>query len=226
MINIIFDLQLFNEDEIEGASNVDTANVGIAEGDTTPADKIDNKPFATFPDEATFMKRVNREGRKQLNELVKGLGFEDTEQLQSLIKDANARKEAEKTELEKLQDTISQLSKDNEQYKAKMTQLQRQQMAEKSALALDISPTKLDYALKLIDLNSLETQEDIEVELNKLLEVMPEFKATKTTLPKKTGADFKDTTKAKQPLTQDSIRKMSTQEVADRLDEIKEFLSN
>jgi hypothetical protein len=219
-----FNLQLFDEDMEIG---VDTANVGSEERDTTPADNIDSKPFATFPDEATFMKRVSREGRKQFNDLLKELGFEDKTQLQNIIKDTNARKEAEKSELEKLQDTISNLSKDNENYKNNLSNMQKQRMVEQSALELNISSNKLDYIMKLIDTSVLETKEDVEIELNKLLEIMPEFRSTKTaTLPTKTGADFKDSTKGKQPLTDELIRKMSTSEVALRLDEITEFLSS
>lgn len=55
------------------------------------------EPFAVFPDEQSFMKRINRETQKALSETLKGLGFESADALKALVDKNKADDEAKKT---------------------------------------------------------------------------------------------------------------------------------
>lgn len=56
---------------------------GDAPGQEKPTDGQGRPaPFATFPDERSFARRMEREARKRLNEAAKGAGFDDWEHLQ------------------------------------------------------------------------------------------------------------------------------------------------
>lgn len=226
----MLNLQLFNEEQSEVT---ETTNVGKEEV-TTPVESKElkeSKPFATFPDEATFMKRINREGRKQMQDTLKELGLNDINALKGLVEEVNQRKEAEMTELDKLQNTVAQLTKDNEKYKKEYESIKVRTQAEKEALKLGVDPIKMDYFMKMVNLSDISEPEDIVNEFNKVLDVMPEFKTVKKqSLPNKSGIDYKDGGKdkanSKPPLTDELIRNMSVDEVSQRLDEINEFLSN
>lgn len=61
----------------------------------------DNEPFATFPDEASFMARMKREGKAQMEALAKELGFESADAMKAAAKAKKDADEAAKTELEK-----------------------------------------------------------------------------------------------------------------------------
>jgi len=61
-------------------------------------------PFITFPDERSFMGRVGREAKKQLEVRAKELGFDNVQAMEETIKAAKAAAEAQKTELQKAQE--------------------------------------------------------------------------------------------------------------------------
>jgi len=86
----MFDLQLFAE---EGGGE------GGSEGGVT--EKKEEDTVITFPDEKTFMSRVNREAKKQLEAQAKELGYETIEAMQAALKAAKEAKDKEKTDLEK-----------------------------------------------------------------------------------------------------------------------------
>ena len=59
------------------------------------------QPFATFQDEASFMARVKREGKAQLEATAKELGFESVEAMQTAAKAKKDADDKSKTDLEK-----------------------------------------------------------------------------------------------------------------------------
>jgi len=59
------------------------------------------EPFATFPDEATFMARMKREGKAQLEAMAKGLGFESADAMTAAAKAKADADLAAKSDLEK-----------------------------------------------------------------------------------------------------------------------------
>jgi len=58
------------------------------------------QPFATFQDEASFMARVKREGKAQLEATAKDLGFESVEAMQTAAKAQKEAADKSKTDLE------------------------------------------------------------------------------------------------------------------------------
>lgn len=61
----------------------------------------DSKPFAVFPDSASFTARLDREAKSRLEAMAKELGFELAEALQTAAKAQKAAAEAARTDLEK-----------------------------------------------------------------------------------------------------------------------------
>lgn len=60
-----------------------------------------NEPFATFPDEASFMRRISQASRQELEKMAKDLGFESADAMKAAAKAKKEADEAAKTELEK-----------------------------------------------------------------------------------------------------------------------------
>lgn len=73
---------------------------GDGDGKGGGTDKKD-EPFATFPDEATFMARMKREGKAQMEALAKSLGFDSVDAMQTAAKAKKEADEAAKSDLEK-----------------------------------------------------------------------------------------------------------------------------
>lgn len=60
-----------------------------------------NEPFATFPDEASFMRRINQASRQELEKMAKDLGFESADAMRAAAKSKKEADEAARTELDK-----------------------------------------------------------------------------------------------------------------------------
>ncbi len=82
----------------EGEQN---SNKDANDGGQQSGNSEGNKPFAVFPDSASFMSRVKQEGRQQLKEIATELGYDSVEAMQAAAKAAKAAEEANRTELEK-----------------------------------------------------------------------------------------------------------------------------
>ncbi|HEX3043546.1 MAG TPA: hypothetical protein VHY08_02225 [Bacillota bacterium] len=76
-----------------------------------------NNEQIVFPNQASFMERVKREGRSQFNEFIKELGFEKPEDLKTLVTKAKETEEKNKTDLQKAQEDNTNLKRENEQVK-------------------------------------------------------------------------------------------------------------
>lgn len=59
------------------------------------------EPFATFPDEATFMARMKREGKAQLEAMAKSMGFESADAMTAAAKAKAEADLAAKSDLDK-----------------------------------------------------------------------------------------------------------------------------
>jgi hypothetical protein len=70
-----------------------------------------------FPNQASFMERVKREGRSQFNEYIKELGFEKQEDLKTLVAKTRETEEKNKSDLQKAQEENTNLKRENEQVK-------------------------------------------------------------------------------------------------------------
>lgn len=220
--------ELENNNIVEGNNEpVIESNEPTTVGDTTQvsqteANKVEpkNEPFATFKDEKSFMSRVNREGKKQVKQLLETLGLEDEDALKNIIKEKHDAEEAQKTELEKALEKIKSMEESN----TKLTEAQKINDTKMKAIELGVDTKKVDYLLKLVDMDNAEES------INTILTDMPEFRAQQQVIAHtdpKGGSDFSggDSNSAK-PLTKEIISKMSTKEVQERYSEVMEFLKN
>lgn len=79
--------------------------------------KQKKEPFATFPDEASFMSRVKQASRVELKQMAEKLGFDSPEKLQEAAKKAKEIEEQNKSELEKAQAKNTELEQLNQRIK-------------------------------------------------------------------------------------------------------------
>ena len=68
----------------------------------------DNKPFATFPTEASFMARLKQGSRAELRAMAEELGFESPDALKAAAKKAKEIEEKNKTDLERERERANQ----------------------------------------------------------------------------------------------------------------------
>lgn len=180
------------------------------------------EPFATFKDEKSFMSRVNREGKKQVKQLLESLGLEDENALKEIMEQKKAEEEANKTELEKALEKIKFMEEDN----AKLSHAQKLNETKMKAIEMGVDTKKVDYLLKLVDMDNAEES------IATVLADMPEFKGQQKQViahtDPKGGTDFSggDGNSDNKPLTKEIISKMSTREVQERYSEVMEFLKN
>jgi hypothetical protein len=177
----------------------------------------------TFDNEKAFMARVQREAKKQVQDFVKTLGFESDGQLKEVIQKQKDFEESQKTEYEKLQEQLQQkteyINKVNENLKFNEVKME--------ALNAGIKPERLNYALKLLDVNNIDfadgkiNKDQLNTNLNNLLSEFPELKGSQG--QQKAGQDFSQA-KTNDLLTLEAIKNMSVEEAERRLPDILKFL--
>jgi hypothetical protein len=182
------------------------------------------QPFAIFPDEASFMSRLNREAKKQVSEFVKSLGFEQEVELKELASKHRESIEAQKSEADKLREQLAareaQLNEINNTLK--LNEIKNE------IIAAGVKPERLNYALKLIDVNSVSFENGqadktkLTDTINNLVSDFPELRAQNQA--PKAGQDFGQST-TPDLLTMDIIKSMSPEETQRRLPDILKFLS-
>lgn len=216
-----FDLQLFND---EVAEDVETT---VEEGKDNGKSA---EPFAVFPDQESFKKRLSREAKKLFDDTLSGLGVKSLDDLKTFIEDKKAKEEAEKSELQKAQELIQQLTQERDGYIRQEQERKRTEVATTKAMELGVKPERVARLLRLVDMDSITTdgkidEEALVEEMQRTLEEFPEFKQVK--IEAKAGTDFNDAGKtgAKPTLTMDMIKRMSASEIAERIDEVRAVMS-
>lgn len=211
----LINLQLFS-DEGEVVDN---------EGQSNPTE-----PFAVFPDQESFNKRLTREAKKHLNDTLNGLGVSDLDELKAFIEDKRVKEEAEKSELQKAMETIQKLTEERDGYVKAELERKNTEMVTAKAMELGVKPERVKHLLRLIDKDAYSTDGETDVErltsaIKELLEEFPEFKQTK--IEHKGGTDFNETgtSGAKPALTMEMIKKMSASEIAERIEEVRAVMS-
>lgn len=191
------------------------------------------KPFAVFPDEKSFMARIKREAKTEAqnmqSEFLKGLGVADADALKALIAADNKRKDDELTETDKLQKKIQDLQSKSDLAQAKAEQTARQAEAKLVAAEVGVNPSRINHFLKLADLNDVAVNDDgsvdsetIKTRLTALLNELPEFKGQAPV--QRGGGDFGGSNNQAGKLTMDQIKKMTKEEIASRITEVREVL--
>lgn len=222
----LIDLQLFaDESQSEEQPTTDTKTVEETKTQSNPTE-----PFAVFPDQESFNKRLTREAKKHLTETLTGLGVESLDELKSFIEDKKAREEAEKSELQKALERIQTLEQERETYVKAEAERKRAELVKSKAMELGVKQDRVQRFMRLVDLGEITTDGEIDAEalteaITQTLTEFPEFKETK--IEHKAGTDFNDTGKtgAKPQLTKEMIAKMSVEEITARIEEVRAVMS-
>lgn len=208
-----------------GAGNSGTGGAGT--GDNGQGGQ--SKPHISFPDEASFMARISREAKKQLGDFVKGLGFDDEAALRGIVDTHKANVENQKTELQKLTDAKNLSDQAAANALGKLNNTVRTTEAKLLAVELGVKTDRIDYLLKLADLDGVEVKDGsvdksiLKENIEKVLTAMPELKGQSGT--QRGGQDFGQGQGQGNALTMEAIRAMSPQEAEKRLPEIMAFMT-
>lgn len=172
-------LQLFAEGGAAGGSGNAAPPTNANAGGQQAGDGQQNQPFATFPDEKSFMARVNREAKQQVEAQAKALGFDSAEAMQTALKAVKDKTEADKTELQKAQDAVTKAKAD--QAAALLTANQRLIKAEVTLKASELGLVDADAAYALMDRANVTVADDgkvsgVEDALKALLTAKPYLK--------------------------------------------------
>lgn len=132
-----------------------TGGNNSSETEIAGEDKTTTKAFITFPSEASFMERLKREGRAQVNEFLKELGFEKPDDLKNLIKKQKETEEASKTDYEKAQTQLQTLQDENKRVKLEAETTLKQAALLVQATAAKVKPERMNAFLKLVDLSTV-----------------------------------------------------------------------
>lgn len=235
----LFDLQIFAEDgeagNPEGGSQPNGGESTDPQGGSNPDNGTGAKPFAVFPDEKSFMARVNREAKKLSGQAQKdflnSLGVESAETLQSILADYNARKENEKSDLQKATERMSKLEQENAELQAKIVNGLKNSTVRNLASELGVETQRIDRFMKLVDMNSIEVNNgsiDIDAVKDSLVTILDEFPEFKGITSVKTGGgnDFGGDNGGSKKITIEDIKKMSTQEIQENWEEVEKVLNS
>jgi len=116
-----------------------------------------NDPYISFPDESSFMRRVNQASRQELEKMAKELGFENADALKEAAKAKKEADEAAKSELEKEKARAEQAEKEKKAaLEAANTRLINAEIKVFAAQAGFVDPAD---AVALVDRSSLEVDD-------------------------------------------------------------------
>jgi hypothetical protein len=158
------------------------------------------EPFATFPDEKSFMSRISREAKgmtdKQLADMAKEMGFESVDAMKAAAKAAKDAEDAKKGEAEKEKEARLKAEAKAQERESKASNALLAAAVTREATALGIVDP--EAALKLMDRSGVKvdldatTVEGVKEALEALLKKSPYLKGTQAKVPDKGGADMKD----------------------------------
>lgn len=220
-----FNLYLFGDEGAEGEGDNSTPPEGTPEGEGAEG----AQPFASFPDEKSFMSRVGREARKQMTTMLATLGIKDEAELKAFMASKKASTEAERTELEKALQTQADLIVERDNALNGANNVLKNAEVRIASQEAGIKPERINILMKLIDMAEIEVvggvvdQVGLKEQIAKIIAVMPELVQAGQTLPNKGGSSF--TGSEVKPLSLELIKTMTKEQVAERLPEIQKFMS-
>lgn len=215
----------------EGGAPNDGGNAGGESGKGKDGGK-QQQPFAIFPDEQSFMSRVSREAKKMQKELLKELGIDSVDTLKTIIQTHKDLEDKNKSELERAQERAQQAEQKLQEVMAQAQNVAKLTEAKLIAMEIGVNPARIDHFLKLADLSNVEVDENGNVDtkalkdvLGSLLKELPEFKKTVTDAPQGGTDGFQSGNQDKPKLTLEQIKRMSKEEIAARIDEVREVMA-
>lgn len=223
----LIDLQLFSEDG-EGTPEEKAPEVKEQEPEKKPEEP--KQPFAVFPDQKSFMARVEREARKIYNNNLKELGVTSADELKNLVENYRELETSTNTEIMTRDERIKQLEEENGSLVNRiMTDIKNKALKEQ-ALALGVQEERFERFTRLVDMNAIEMKdgvveiEPLKEQITTLLDEFPEFRGVSGTT--QGGSDFNGENKDKVKFTIEQIKQMSTEEIMANYADVMAVISN
>lgn len=223
----LIDLQLFSEDG-EGTPEEKAPEVKEQEPEKKPEEP--KQPFAVFPDQKSFMARVEREARKIYNNNLKELGITSADELKNLVENYRELETSTNTEIMTRDERIKQLEEENGSLVNRiMTDIKNKALKEQ-ALALGVQEERFERFTRLVDMNAIEMKdgvveiEPLKEQITTLLDEFPEFRGVSGTT--QGGSDFNGENKDKVKFTIEQIKQMSTEEIMANYADVMAVISN
>jgi len=193
-------------------------------GSTPPAPEGGTQPTGTAPDGSpeAELARARSEAQRFRNDLR-----ETKKELAALKKADQDRTDAEKTELQKMQDQVNRLTTDLSSSDSRVKDAYLEVAVVNAATKLGIVDP--DAAYRLLDKRQVEYDGDrptnIDALLTALVEAKPYLKApTKGGGGGPTPSTTQPATGGKKPLTREDVERMSSEEINERWDEVQKVL--
>ena len=162
--------------------------------DPGKVESVESKPFAVFPDSASFAARMDRAARSGLEEAAKSVGFPTVEELLAAAKGHRESSEKDKTMAQKAEEKASKYLKEKETAEARTKEALVKAAVTVQASALGIVDP--DAAFTLMPKDRVTVNDQLEVigvkeALAALLKEKPYLKGSgSTTTPTRGGSDF------------------------------------
>lgn len=223
----LIDLQLFSEDG-EGTPEEKAPEVKGQEPEKKPEEP--KQPFAVFPDQKSFMARVEREARKIYNNNLKELGVASADELKNLVENYRELEASTNTEIMTRDEHIKQLEEENGSLVNRITTDIKNKALKEQALALGVQEERFERFTRLVDMNMIEMKdgvveiEPLKEQITTLLDEFPEFRGVSGTT--QGGSDFNGENKDKAKFTIEQIKQMSTEEIMANYADVMAVMSN
>lgn len=225
----LFDLQLFSEDG-EGTPPEDNKTPEDKKPEDNKKSEEPKQPFAVFPDQKSFMARVEREARKIYNNNLKELGVTSAEELKILVDNYRELENSTNTEIMTRDERIKQLEEENGSLVNRiMTDIKSKALKEQ-ALALGVQEDRFERFTRLMDMNAIEVKdgvveiEPLKAQITTLLDEFPEFRGVSET--SQGGSNFNGENKDKAKFTMEQIKQMSTEEIMANYADVMAVIAN
>ena len=224
----LFDLQLFSEEGSEAeAKETETKK---EESKEEPKGSEPKAPFAVFPDQKSFMARVEREARKIYNNNLKELGVTSADELKVLVDNYRDLESSSNTEIMTRDERIKQLEEENQSLVNRITMDIKNKALKQEALTLGVQAERFERFARLIDMDSIEMKEGVvEIEplkeqITALLDEFPEFRGVSGTA--QGGSNFNNENKDKPKFTMEQIKQMTTEQIMANYAEVMSVIGN
>lgn len=226
----LFNLQMFNEGEPQGEAPQGEKSQGeTPQGEKPQGEKPEEKqPFAIFPDQKSFMSRVEREARKIFNNSLKEVGIGSVDELKTLVGNYRDLESTTNSELIQRDELIKALQEENQSLVSRITNDTKNKALKNVALELGVDENRFDRFVRLVDMNAIEIVEgEVPVEplkeqVTAILDEFPEFRGVTTA--SQGGASFNDGQGEKPKLTIDQIKSMTTKEILENYADVMSAL--
>jgi len=193
------DIQKFAETKEDNSDDADKTEEKDDNKESDNSNKKENKPEEKKSDKTYTDDEVNSISKKNVDKatkkLMKDLGIEDVEEAKTIIANARAEKEKNKSAEDKANDLTKALSdKDNEISKAKNQLVAA--LLENRLMKQGVNSSKISRAVKMINASSVlnddgEVDSDlVNTEIENLLKEFPEFKSKTDSDDKNKGFKF------------------------------------